>query len=527
MRLAVSPLVLASALLLPGAPASAQSSGDRYIVQYAPGHGGKGEAALRAAGGRIALRLGAQDAAAVHLSAHALAALARHPHIESIELDPVRRPLATWSDVPVGGEVLPYGIQMVQANRIVAPNASSRMVCIIDSGYSQQHVDLKDTTSGEVSANVFDAGSGTWDKDSCGHGTHVAGTVAAIAGNGTGVIGANPGTRIHVVKVFGDDNLAGGACGWTYASTLVDALNKCTAAGANVVSMSLGGPTQSRAENKAFTAAYNNGVLLVAAAGNDGSKRTSYPAGYASVMSVAAVDATETVATFSQRNKDVEIAAPGVAVLSTVPWIDTNTLNAGGTLLTGGRVEGAARTNGTTGVLANGGRCTAAGAWGGHVVLCQRGDNSFAEKVAQVQAGGGIAAVIYNNAASDPGCGVFLGTLGDSPTTTIPGITLSCGDGAAAVATAGAAGTVVSRLDVPNSGYEPFDGTSMATPHVSAAAALVWSCNPSWSNAQIRSALTATALDKGTAGRDTAYGFGIVQARSALQALGLGGCSVH
>src|SRR5688500_7981511 len=112
MRLApASSLALVSALLLPGAPAAAESGGDRYIVQYAPGHGGKGEAALRAAGGRIALRLGAQDAAAVHLSPPALAALARHPHIESIELDPVRRPLATWSDVPVGGEVLPYGIQ--------------------------------------------------------------------------------------------------------------------------------------------------------------------------------------------------------------------------------------------------------------------------------------------------------------------------------------------------------------------------------------------------------------------------------
>ena len=60
-------------------------------------------------------------------------------------------------------------------------------------------------------------------------------------------------------------------------------------------------------------------MLSIAAAGNGGSTKVSYPAGYASVVSVAAVDATEALATFSQRNADVELAAPGVSVLSTVP----------------------------------------------------------------------------------------------------------------------------------------------------------------------------------------------------------------
>ena len=241
----------------------------------------------------------------------------------SIEEDAVREPFA-FANTTAGGETVPYGIQMVQANLVSSTNAAARKICIIDSGYSQQHEDLSD----DVTAKQTDSGSGTWNKDSCGHGTHVAGTIAAIGGNGVGVVGANPGVALHIVKVFGNDNLNGGACGWTYSSNLVSALNECTANGANVVSMSLGGGLKSRTEENAFAAAYANNVLSVAAAGNGGNTKVSYPAGYASVVSVAALDAAETLAPFSQRNSDVELAAPGVSVLSTVPYKDVNTLTA-------------------------------------------------------------------------------------------------------------------------------------------------------------------------------------------------------
>ena len=290
--------------------------------------------------------------------------------------------------------------------------------------------------------------------------------------------------------------------------------------------MSLGGGLKSRTEENAFNAANGAGVLSIAAAGNAGNNTTSYPAGYASVMSVAAVDANGVKGTFSQSNKDVEIAAPGVAVLSTTPWFDSNTLTAGATTWVGGRLDGAPRTT-SGGDLVNGGQCTAAGAWSGKVVLCQRGTNSFADKVARVQSGGGAAAVVYNNVANDPTCGVFSGTLGTQPTTTIAAVTLSCADGSAALAAGGSAGTVASDFSVPDSGYEAWDGTSMATPHVSAVAALIWSCNTMKTNQQIRNALTGTALDQGAAGRDNSYGFGIVQAKAALLSLGLGSCTVE
>lgn len=498
---------------------SAFAADNRYIVAFTDGRSAPARAALSAAGGRVVLELGAQNAVAAHVPDQALAGLQRNPNIAYIEPDVLRYPTALWNDITLGGETTPYGIQMVQADLVNNLNGGSRKVCIIDSGYYQAHEDLKDASTGDVTANLTNSGSGTWDQDSCGHGSHVAGTISAISGNGTGVVGVVPSVKLHIVKVFGDDVLSGGNCAWTYSSTLVDALNKCTAAGANVVSMSLGGGLKSRTEDKAFQAAYSQGVLSIAAAGNAGNRTTSYPAGYASVVSVAAVDADENVASFSQRNRDVEIAAPGVSVLSSLPWIETDTLSSGTTSVSGGHVEFSARTPGYTNVIVDGGQCTSTSAVyaAGAIVVCQRGTNSFLEKVNNVKNGGGGAAAIYNNVASDVTCGDFAGTLGDGNSSTIPAISMSCADGTAILGQAGSSGTLVSQVTYGSTGgYEAWDGTSMATPHVSGVAALVWSNCLSATAAQIRDALDKSARDKGAAGRDIAYGYGIVQAAGAL-----------
>lgn len=513
-RLLLPVLVVATSVAWPG---SAGAQDARYIVAFNAGRAGAGRNALQAAGARVVLDLGVQNAVAAHVPARALPGLVRNPNIEYIEEDAIRTPFALWSDLTVGGETTPYGIQMVQADQVSGASAGNRQVCIIDSGYSQQHEDLKDASGGEVTANANDPGSGTWDKDSCGHGTHVAGTVAATANNAVGVVGVAPGVRLHIVKVFGDDVLGGGNCSWTYSSTLVDALNKCVAAGANVVSMSLGGGLRSRTEDRAFASTYQQGVLSIAAAGNAGNKTTSYPAGYASVVSVAAVDADENVAAFSQKNRDVELAAPGVAVLSSVPWLDTNTLSSGTTSVSGGHVQNSGRTPGHSNVIVDGGQCTSANVYpAGAIVLCQRGTNSFFEKVTNVQNGGAGATAIYNNVASDPSCGDFAGTLGDGNSSSIPAISMSCSDGSTMLGFVNSSGTLVSQLAVPASGYESWNGTSMATPHVSGVAALVWSHCPGSSSAQLRDALDKSARDKGAAGRDTSYGYGIVQALAAL-----------
>jgi serine protease len=492
-------LSLAVLALAAGSPARAQpqapGADGRYMVEF-HSFGPDAAAIVRGAGGVPVYEFPQYNVIAAWLPAGAAQALARNPNVRSIAEDVRRYPLS---------QTVPYGISMVQADLFSeGPHAAGRKVCIIDSGYYTGHEDLP---TGPVTG-TNNSGTGNWFQDACGHGTHVAGTIAALD-NDKGVAGVVPrGTvGLHIVKVFGDN------CTWTYSSNLINALNTCRDNGANIVSMSLGGGKAIGPwEERAFNDAYNAGVLSVAAAGNSGGTSLFYPASYDSVVSVGALDENKVVADFSQKNSQVELTAPGVGVLSTVPYLETNTLTVDGVTYQGNHIEFSARGT-ASGTLANGGRCTSTnGAWSGRVVLCERGDISFFDKVRNVQNSGGVAAVIYNN---EPGN--FFGTLGAGNSSTIPAISLSQQDGQWLAANKiGAAGTVVSTSQAPASGYEAWNGTSMATPHVSGVAALVWSQNQGWTNAQIRGAMQATAEDLGPAGRDNAYGYGLVQAKAAL-----------
>ena len=438
----------------------------------------------------------------------ALARLRNNPNIEYIEQDVPRYPMA---------QTTPYGVDLVQArdiwdaNRDGAidtgkPTGSGILVCVIDSGIHATHEEF----AGVHLNGGYPSG---WNNDTCGHGSHVAGTIAA-ANNTAGVVGVSPGkVSLQIVKVFN-----GSTCGWSYSSTLIDAANRCASAGAKVISMSLGGSTSSLTEKNGFANLYSQGVLSIAAAGNAGNTTLSYPASYDSVVSVAAVDSNKALASFSQRNSQVEIAAPGVGVLSSVPFVSASASVAGQSYL----VEALAETfqgNGS-GAVANGARCTATnGAWLGKTVMCERGDISFADKVNNVANSGGAAAIVYNNAP-----GGFSGTLG-SAGPAIPAVSMSQADGQFIVANRiGSSATVNTVPSNSGNGYAYYDGTSMETPHVSGVAALVWSANPTWTNVQIREALNVTAQDLGTAGRDTSYGWGLVRAKAALDYLnGSGG----
>jgi serine protease len=405
LRLLLTFLLMSAFLLNAAAPALA-APGDpvRVWVNYGPGRGPEVRRALANSNAAFHYDFPDLGAYVVTLPAAALNGIKNNPHVLYVEEDALRYPIA---DIPstaaetiaaadaidVNGQTVPYGVDMVQARDVWdvnrdgavdagAPTGANRTVCIIDTGYQQSHEDLPDAVGGYAQVDA------PYTTDGYGHGSHVGGTIAA-ENNGLGVVGVTPGTaKLYIVKIFNDRGK------WTLSSNLVAALNSCVAAGANVVSMSLGGSTYVANENTAFANAYNTrNVLSVAAAGNAGTTAVSYPAGYSTVISVAAIDSSRIVASFSQHNSDVELAAPGVAVLSTVP---------------------------------------------------------------------------------------------------------------------------------PN-GYESWSGTSMATPHVSAVAALVWSGASSATNVQIRAALQATAQDLGAAGRDNYYGYGLVQAKAALDYLGGGG----
>lgn len=456
-------------------------------------------ALVRAHGGQVARTFDESRAVAAYLDAAAARKLATAAGVRKMERDPRRQLLA---------QTIPWGIEaagLPEAWNQVPTAQRGAKTCIIDSGLYRSHADLQ---VGRVTGEP--AG---WDQDRCGHGTHVAGTIAAMD-NDLGVVGTNRnGVDLHVVKVFGDD------CGWSYASELAHAVKRCEAAGARVVNMSLGGYSPSEVENAAMETAFRNGLLLVAAAGNAGGTDLEYPASYPSVLSVAALDRERAAAAFSQRNSQVDLAAPGVRIPSTIPFISTHEVRVDDVTVAGSGMHNATATPeaGVSAALVDGGLCqSSSGAMNGRIVLCERGGNTFAEKARWAQRAGAVGVVIYNNET-----GPYSGTLGDSPPS-IPVIGASNEDGALLRARLGRTAVLRNEPQRPGSGYAAFSGTSMAAPHVAGVASFIWGQHPHRSNVDVRAALESSAVDLGEAGRDDLFGAGALNASGALTALSSG-----
>lgn len=193
------------------------------------------------------------------------------------------------------------------------PNSGGTRVGILDTGIDLAHVDLLGKTKACASAVTA---TGTIVVGSCSddnlHGTHVAGTVSAITNNGVGVAGVAPNAEFAIFKAL---NSAG--VGF-YADVIAGIHWLHITGGARIISMSIGGP-QDGALDKELTEAYAAGTLLIAAAGNDGDSTKNWPAFHPDVVSVAATNAKDERASFSNCNSDVEVAAPGVDIWSTIP----------------------------------------------------------------------------------------------------------------------------------------------------------------------------------------------------------------
>ena len=498
--------------------AAEQAASERYIVKYKDSNLSKDPLLSRSKvakdvslsalagnserlsrqGARIHHVLAKRNAIAAELSPATVKALKADPTVEYVERDLPRFPMS---------QQVPYGYTMVQADLVSDQFASNQTVCVIDSGLGLPHEDFNDANI----SGTNDIGTGNWFDAGGPHGTHVAGTIAAL-NNDVGVVGVLPNgnVKLHIVKVFNDD-------GWGYSSTLAQAVDTCVQNGSTVINMSLGGAGSNITESNAMQAAYDAGVLLIAAAGNDGNTALSYPASYDSVVSVAAVDDTQTHADFSQRNAQVELAGPGVAVRSTYPTgtaLDA-TLTVNATAYSVNPMTGSGTADFTAELAGCGLGLETCTDVADKICLIERGEVAFGLKVESCQAGGGIGAIIYNN---EPGN--FSGTLGDAPTTTIAAVSLSQEDGQLLLAQLGSDASLFAGA----ANYGLMDGTSMASPHVAGVAALVWSHYPDCSNAQIRSALAATATDLGAPGRDTSYGHGLVQTKAAVDYLAEFGC---
>lgn len=180
-------------------------------------------------------------------------------------------------------------------------------IAILDTGIDQDHEDLAEKIAGN---NNFTT-SPTVD-DLYGHGTHVAGIAAAITDNGKGVAGVAIESNLMNGKVL--DDTGSGYYSWVANGIIWAADN-----GAKVINLSLGGYGRSRTLENAVNYAWDKGSVIVAAAGNDNASRRLYPACYTSCIAVAATDQNDAKADFSNYGNWVDIAAPGVDIISTFP----------------------------------------------------------------------------------------------------------------------------------------------------------------------------------------------------------------
>ena len=422
----------------------------------------------------------------------------------------------------------PWGIADTQSDLVSDNDAANMTVCIIDSGYERVNPDLNANNA----SGTNNSGTGNWYQNGGSHGTHVAGTIAGV-NNSEGVVGILPNTNVnlHIVKVFN-------AAGWGYTGDLVDAVDTCVNNGAKVINMSLGGAGSSTAERNSLQAAADAGVLLIAASGNDGDATLSYPASYDSVMAVGALDQGRQHAEFSQYTPQVEISAPGEAILSTVAgdgrlgYItlgstsygndevvpQTHYINSGGSFVVS-NVNSSAN-----GVLA---ACTLSGAStyscsnvAGNICLAERNDNQKGSNYPEINpakacADAGASGVIVYSSSDRPGLqNPFL--VDANTDVTVPTVSVNRALGLQLMSQLGANANlnVVSNQD-----YAYYNVTSMATPHVTGVAAIVWSNNPDCSATEVRNALKSTAIDLDVAGRDDKTGYGLVQAKAASDAL--------
>ena len=471
---------------------------------------------------------------AANLTSEEIATLKASGKVVSIEPDGERHAFA--DTVTAGAQTIPYGLNAVNAPALWPITRGKSLnggpaihVAIIDTG-----IDYKNPELAAVFKEGFNFVARTSDPlDDAGHGSHVAGTIAA-ANDGSGVVGIASDIDIYSLKVLN-------SCGSGRTSDIVSAVDwvvqKKQAIGGNwIINLSLGASEPSATEEAEFQAASAAGILVFAASGNGGvtAGGLSYPAGYSTVESVGAVDNTNTVAEFSQRGDGLKLVAPGVSVLSTflaglIATDDGRKIGgnfAEGTLASGSSVclsHGPATAKFVS--CGTGDTFEIPASVSGKIALIERGGTdstgtllSFVAKTKNARAKGAIGVIVYSD--SRPAGTPALGGLTTTDVTTLPPMALiERADGLALLATPNA--TLTMRFDQQGSLelFSLLDGTSMACPHAVGSAALAWAVSPNSTAAQVAKAMEQTAIDLGPAGVDSTYGFGLVNAYAAARLL--------
>lgn len=389
-------------------------------------------------------------------------------------------------------------IQFTEAWRLAKPDAGEVVIGILDTGVDISHPDLAAniwTNPGEISDDNNDNdGNGYTDdvhgydfagdtgllSDSGNHGTHVAGIAAAVGRNDTGIIGVGFKAKILPLKVSNDGlNILSSSTivAYYYAVSLKES-------GVNIVAVnaSFGGTSFSFAEQSAITALGNAGIILCAAAGNEATDNDitpTYPAGYnfSNIISVASLTQTNQLAGSSNfGTTTVDLAAPGTNIQSTRPFSDASyntSVTVDSTIYPAQNIRYAATVpaSGITGGIVACGIGNPGDfppSVGGNVALIQRGDITFAAKVANAISAGATACIIYDNIADPitlPGW-----QLAPAPDW-IPALRVTQASGQAILAALPASATLPAPSPSAANLYQFLSGTSMAAPHVVGAVA--------------------------------------------------------
>ena len=466
------------------------------------------------------------EAFAADLTSDEVAALKRSPEVRFVS--PVVPRYASAEDTrlvrsPNGSaytatQTMPYGITMIHATELwrYTRGAGPINVAILDTGVDTKHPDLAPNYAGGF--NTYAPGADPTDDN--GHGTHVAGTIAAVD-NDFGVVGVAPEVRIWCVKVldrtgFGlDENVIAGL-DWVIAK-------KRAIGGDWIMNLSLGASQNSPVEEEAFQRVLAEGIIVVAAAGNRSFPDVEFPAQYSGVIGVGAVDPTATLAIFSDHGPHMSVVAPGVRVLSTAR---AGSIPAAGVSLKNGASISAVALGGSS-------RGEVVGPYvvcglgrpeefppgtQGKIALMKRGEITFNQKVRNAQLAGAVSVVIYNHDESDmqrwtllrPDCDTIEDC--DDPTHPWPVVLgISAADGQRLLDDSTRMMDMGAWLD----DYMYLSGTSMAAPHVAGAVALIWSLAPHATAERVRSVLLSTATDLGAPGFDLTYGYGLINAYQA------------